>query len=170
MAGSEMAARPFLGTTNGRCLASGQVVMLREQSHSALKGNERLVEPATPDHQQNTQPQMYPQAQAFPQAQPHPHPHGYPSQPFGPQYPQPYPPGQAPYGYGQPHPYAYPAAQPQPSAPIIVQNAVNVGDRQGHPFGFHVFMISITGGLWMFIAPFLALRRRGGASNRVNFR
>ncbi len=124
------------------------------------------MEPLAPDHQHNSQPQLYPQAQApaFPQAQSP----GYPAQPFGAQYPQPYPPGQAPYGYAQP--YAYPAPQPQPPAPIIVQNAVNVGGRQGHSVLFHVFMFFITGGLWMFIGPFFALRRRGGANNRVNFR
>ena len=124
-----------------------------------------------PDHQQNTQPQMYPQAQerAFPQAQPHPYPHGYPSQPFGPQYQQPYPPGQAPDGLRAAAPVRVPSRAAAATGAIIVQNAVNVGDRQGHSFGFHVFMFLMAGGLWMF-APFLALRGRRGANSRVNFR
>jgi hypothetical protein len=62
----------------------------------------------------------------------------------------------------------YPTDQ-QP--PIIVQNAVNVGvGRTGHSLSFHVFMFFITGGLWLFIAPFPAARRRGGGNNTVNFR
>lgn len=59
-----------------------------------------------------------------------------------------------------------------PMPPIIVQNAINVGThKHKRSFGFHVFMLFITGGLWLFIGPFLAYRRRGGgANNTVNFR
>jgi hypothetical protein len=102
---------------------------------------------------QGYQPQ-YPQSQGY-QPQ-YPQPQGY-----QPQYPQPYPPGQTqPYGY----------VQPQPPAPIVIQNAVNVGARQGHSFLFHICMFLITGGLWIFIAPILAMRRSNGANNRVTLR
>ncbi|WP_422734178.1 hypothetical protein ACN26Y_02470 [Micromonospora sp. WMMD558] len=49
---------------------------------------------------------------------------------------------------------------------IIVQNAVNIGGRRRRGLGFHIFMFFITGGLWLFIAPFLAMRK-SGASNSV---
>lgn len=122
------------------------------------------------------QPQDYGQpvapygTQPVPYSQP-PQPVPYASAPPAPYYSQPPAPyyGQAP----QAQPYGAQAVQYAPPPPIIIQNAVNVGGQpRGHGFLFHVSMFFITAGLWLFIGPVLAWRRRGrsGANNIVTFR